>query len=144
MEQQQPPTTDYSLMFTAMKHELKRISEQQMEELHTRFDELSKSLTRGSRSRSHNRSSHGTKGAHSEDYSASEDENRPEKPRRDTSTNALKGLKIQVPAFKGKSDPEAYLEWEGRIEMVFDFYDYSEEQKVKVAIVEFTDYALVW
>ncbi|XP_027156178.1 uncharacterized protein LOC113756907, partial [Coffea eugenioides] len=28
--------------------------------------------------------------------------------------------------------------------MVFDCYDYSEEQKVKVATVEFTDYALVW
>ncbi|XP_071918778.1 uncharacterized protein [Coffea arabica] len=28
--------------------------------------------------------------------------------------------------------------------MVFDCYDYSEEQKVKVATAEFTDYALVW
>ncbi|XP_071928118.1 uncharacterized protein [Coffea arabica] len=28
--------------------------------------------------------------------------------------------------------------------MVFDCYDYSEQQKVKVATVEFTDYALVW
>ncbi|XP_071902666.1 uncharacterized protein [Coffea arabica] len=44
MEQQQPPT-GYSLMFTAMKNELRRVSEQQMEELHTCFDELSKSLT---------------------------------------------------------------------------------------------------
>ena len=115
-----------------------------MEELHTRFDELSKSLTRSSRSRSHNRRNRDNGGAHSEDYSGSEDDERAEKPRRDTSPNALKGLKIQVPAFKGKSDPEAYLEWEGRIEMVFDCYDYSEEQKVKVATVEFTDYALVW
>nr|XP_027062823.1 uncharacterized protein LOC113689219 [Coffea arabica] len=94
MDQQQA-TTDYSLLFTAMKNELRRISEQQMEELHTRFDELSKSLTRGSRSRSHNRSNHGTKEVHSEDYSASEDEERPERPRRDTPKNELKGLKIQ-------------------------------------------------
>nr|XP_027062822.1 uncharacterized protein LOC113689218 [Coffea arabica] len=143
MEQQQA-TTDHSLLFAAMKNELRRISEQQMEELHTRFEELSRSLTQGSRSRSHNRSNHGTKEAHSEDYSASEDEERPEKPKRDTPKNELKGLKIQVPAFKGKSDPEAYLEWEGRIEMIFDCYDYSEEQKVKVATVEFTNYALVW
>ena len=110
MEQQQP-TTDYSLMFTAMKNELRRISEQQMEELHTRFDELSKSLTRGSRSRSHNRSNRGTKTTNSEDYSASEDEEKLEKHRRDTPKNKLKGLQIQVPAFKGKSDPKAYLEW---------------------------------
>ncbi|XP_071923187.1 uncharacterized protein [Coffea arabica] len=145
MEQdQQPPSKDYSLLFTAMRHELKRISEQQMETLHTRFEELSRSLTRGSRSRSHNRSNHGTKETNGEDYSASEDGERPERPTRDMPKNEIKGLKIQVPAFKGKSDPEAYLEWEGRIEMVFDCYDYSEEQKVKVATVEFTDYALVW
>ena len=81
MEQQQPPT-DYSLMFTAMKNELRRVSEQQMEELHTRFDELSKSLTRGSRSRSHNRSNRDTRDANSEGYSGSEDDEHAERPKR--------------------------------------------------------------
>ena len=81
-----------------------------MEELHTCFEELSKSLTRGSRSRSHNRSNRGAKTANSEDYSASEDEEQPKRHRRDTPKNELKGLKIQVPTFKGKSDPKAYLE----------------------------------
>ncbi|XP_071901037.1 uncharacterized protein [Coffea arabica] len=99
MEQQQA-TTDPSLLFAAMKNELRRISEQQMETLHTRFDELSRSLTRGSHFRSHNRSNHSTKEANSEDYSASEDEERPGRPTRDTPKNELKGLKIQVPAFK--------------------------------------------
>ena len=137
-------TADYTSMFNAMKSELKRISEQQMEEMHNRFDELSKSFTRGSRSRSHTRNHHGTKGANYEDYSASEDEERAERPKRDTTKDALKGLKIKIPTFQGRSDPEAYSEWEVRIEMVFDCYDYSEEQKVKIATVEFTDYALVW
>ncbi|XP_071917061.1 uncharacterized protein [Coffea arabica] len=82
MEQEQPPT-DYSLMFTAMKNELRRVSEQQMEELRTRFDELSQSLTRGSRSRSHNRSAHGNRGTNSEDYLGSEDDERAERPKRD-------------------------------------------------------------
>ncbi|XP_071912320.1 uncharacterized protein [Coffea arabica] len=67
--------------------------------------------------------------ANSEGYSGSEDDEHAERPKRDTSKNELKGLKIQVPVFKGKSDPEAYLEWKSRIEMVFDCYDYSEEQK---------------
>ena len=67
--EQAHPTTDYSLMFTAMKNELKRISEQQMAERHNRLDELSKSFTRGSRSRSRNRNNHGTKGANYEEYS---------------------------------------------------------------------------
>ena len=104
--EQAHPTSNYTLMFNAMKSELKRISHQSMEELHNHFDELSKSLTRGSRSRSHNRSNHSTKGANYADYSASEDEERVERPKRDTSNNELKGLKIQVPTFQEKSDPE--------------------------------------
>ncbi|XP_027157040.1 uncharacterized protein LOC113758321 [Coffea eugenioides] len=94
-------TADYTLMFNAMKSELKWISEQQMEEMHNRFDELSKSFTRGSRSRSHNRNHHGTKGANYEDYSASDDEERAERPKRDTTKDALKGLKIKIPTFQG-------------------------------------------
>ncbi|XP_071914036.1 uncharacterized protein [Coffea arabica] len=50
--EQQHPTADYTLIFTVMKNKLRRISEQQIEELHSLFDELSKSLTRDSRSRS--------------------------------------------------------------------------------------------
>ena len=36
------------------------------------------------------------------------------------------------------------MEWEGLIEIVFNCYNYSDEQKVKVATVEFTEYALIW
>nr|XP_027109255.1 uncharacterized protein LOC113729128 [Coffea arabica] len=142
--EQAHPTADYTMMFNAMKSELKRISEQQMEEMHNRFDELSKSFTRGSRSRSHNRNHNGSKRANYEDYSANEDEERAERSKRDISKEVLGGLKIKVPTFQGKSDLEAYLEWEGRIETVFDCYDYSGEQNVKVATVEFTEYALIW
>ena len=28
--------------------------------------------------------------------------------------------------------------------MIFDIHKYSEEKKVKLAVVEFTDYAMVW
>ena len=51
---------------------------------------------------------------------------------------------MKIPSFQGKSDPEAYLEWEKRIELVFDCQNYSEDQKVKLAAVEFTDYAIGW
>ena len=67
-------------------------------ELHTSFDELSKRLTRDSRSRSHNRSNYGTKGSHSDENSASENEERAERPRRDTPKNEIKGLKIHSKA----------------------------------------------
>ena len=56
----------------------------------------------------------------------------------------LKGIKLKIPTFQGKSDPEAYLEWERKIELIFDCNHYTESQKVKLAAIEFTDYAAVW
>ena len=51
---------------------------------------------------------------------------------------------MKVPSFQGKSDPEAYLEWEKKMELVFDCRHYPEAQKVKLAVIEFTDYAVIW
>uniref|UniRef100_A0A2N9I939 Reverse transcriptase domain-containing protein n=1 Tax=Fagus sylvatica TaxID=28930 RepID=A0A2N9I939_FAGSY len=44
----------------------------------------------------------------------------------------------------GRTDPEVYLEWEKKIDLVFDCHNYSEEKKVKLAVIEFTDYAIIW
>jgi hypothetical protein len=30
------------------------------------------------------------------------------------------------------------------VEMIFDLHRYSEEKKVKLVVVEFTDYVMVW
>jgi len=56
----------------------------------------------------------------------------------------LGSIKLKIPAFKGKTDPEAYLDWEKKVEMIFDIHRYSKEKKVKLAVVEFTNYAMVW
>ncbi|XP_040942305.1 uncharacterized protein [Gossypium hirsutum] len=56
----------------------------------------------------------------------------------------LKGIKLSIPPFYGKSDPEAYLEWERKIEVIFECHNYSESKKVKLAAIEFSDYAMVW
>uniref|UniRef100_A0A2N9GZ68 Retrotransposon gag domain-containing protein n=1 Tax=Fagus sylvatica TaxID=28930 RepID=A0A2N9GZ68_FAGSY len=45
---------------------------------------------------------------------------------------------------QGRTDPEVYLEWEKKIELVFDCHNYSEEKKVKLAVIKFTDYAIIW
>ncbi|KAL5570316.1 hypothetical protein UlMin_026891 [Ulmus minor] len=63
------------------------------------------------------------------------------RPRRD---NDLGNIKIKIPSFQGKNDPGAYLEWETKIEMVFDCHNYSEIKKVKLVAIEFNDYAIVW
>ena len=51
---------------------------------------------------------------------------------------------MKILIFKGKSDPEAYLEWEKKMEFVFDCHNYSELKKVKFAALKITDYAIVW
>lgn len=58
--------------------------------------------------------------------------------------NRIDGIKLNIPPFKGKNDPEAYLEWEMKIEHVFSCNNYEEDQKVKLATTEFSDYDLVW
>ena len=58
--------------------------------------------------------------------------------------NRIEGVKLNVLPFKGRSDPDAYLDWEMKIEHVFSYNDYIEEQKVKLATAKFSDYALVW
>ncbi|XP_052483244.1 uncharacterized protein LOC105786844 [Gossypium raimondii] len=56
----------------------------------------------------------------------------------------LKNIKMTIPAFQGRSDPEAYLEWEKKVELVFECHNYSESKKVKLATIEFSDYAIIW
>ncbi|XP_052185202.1 uncharacterized protein LOC127796838 [Diospyros lotus] len=51
---------------------------------------------------------------------------------------------MQIPSFQGKNDPEVYLEWETKVEMVFACHNYSELKKVKLATIEFTDCAIIW
>lgn len=53
-------------------------------------------------------------------------------------------IKLKVPSFEGRSDPDAYLTWEKRVENIFACYNYSEQKKVRLAVAEFVDYALIW
>ncbi|RDY12241.1 hypothetical protein CR513_02986, partial [Mucuna pruriens] len=48
------------------------------------------------------------------------------KPRRD---NYSGNIKMTIPAFQGKNDPQVYLEWERNVVHVFDRHNYSEEKK---------------
>ena len=47
-------------------------------------------------------------------------------------------IKMKIPSFQGRNDPEAYLEWEKKIELIFDCHNYSKEKKVKLVVVEFS------
>ncbi|XP_048229542.1 LOW QUALITY PROTEIN: uncharacterized protein LOC125370017, partial [Ricinus communis] len=56
----------------------------------------------------------------------------------------LGSIKMKIPSFQGRNDPDVYLEWERKVELIFECHNYSEEKKVKLAAVEFSDYAIVW
>ena len=37
--------------------------------------------------------------------------------------NNLGSIKMKIPSFQGKNDHEAYLEWEKKVELVFDCHN---------------------
>ena len=56
----------------------------------------------------------------------------------------LDAIKLKIPPFQGKNNPDAYLEWEKKVDWIFDCHNYSKAKKVKLIVIEFTDYALIW
>ena len=67
-----------------------------------------------------------------------------ERRNREQWSNPLQGIKLNIPSFAGKNDPEAYFNWELKMENVFDCGNFEEEQKVRLAASEFSHYALIW
>ena len=43
-----------------------------------------------------------------------------------------------------KSDTEEYLQYESKIEHVFDCNNFSEKRKLKLDVAGFSDYAIIW
>ncbi|XP_024016242.1 uncharacterized protein LOC112089725 [Eutrema salsugineum] len=52
--------------------------------------------------------------------------------------------KLTAPTFSGRINPEAYLEWERRMEHIFDYYSYNDQKKVSLAAAQLTNHALFW
>jgi hypothetical protein len=53
----------------------------------------------------------------------------------------LDAIKLKIPSFQGKNDHE---EWEKKVDWIFYCHNYSEAKKVKLVVIEFMDYALIW
>jgi hypothetical protein len=56
----------------------------------------------------------------------------------------LSTIKLIIPTFQGKNDSKVYLKWEKKVEWIFECHNYLEPKKVKLAIIAFTNYAIVW
>ncbi|XP_010540309.1 PREDICTED: uncharacterized protein LOC104814125 [Tarenaya hassleriana] len=55
-----------------------------------------------------------------------------------------KDIKLQLPTFAGRVNPDAFLDWERRMDNIFECYEYSEYKKVQYAAAQLTDNALAW
>ena len=65
-------------------------------------------------------------------------------PRQRQPLRSSDNIKMKIPSFHGTSSPEEYLEWVQRVEKIFECQNYTEARKVKLAALEFTDYANLW
>ncbi|XP_062114134.1 uncharacterized protein LOC133825167 [Humulus lupulus] len=152
--------TGPNLQMQALLGEMRRMMRAELEPIHERLDRVEAGTPREQQQDNPNRQQGGRvpwrnveEEAESEEFDEpylnrgrfergyGNREARMGKPRKD---NDLGNIKIKIPYFQGKNDPEAYLEWETKMEMVFDCHNYSEIKKVKLEAVEFTDYAIVW
>ena len=65
-------------------------------------------------------------------------------PRREPEQGGIGKSTVKIPSFDGKVDPYAYLEWEVKIEQIWNYHHFREDKRVQLAVSEFTGYALVW
>ncbi|XP_071920645.1 uncharacterized protein [Coffea arabica] len=126
----------------AMWKDMQRRFDQRLETIHEQIDQLTSSKASSRKSRRQpilDESSDSNADSEHEAYEQG-------RPRRNKKAigDAIKGIKMKISPFQGKSDPDTYLEWESRVELVFDCNDYTDAQKLRLAVVEFTDYAIVW
>ena len=65
-------------------------------------------------------------------------------PRRGVQTDREEFKLNELPEFNGSADPEVYLEWERKIERMFEFKDLDDEKCCKYAILKLSRSASLW
>ncbi|CAA7040159.1 unnamed protein product [Microthlaspi erraticum] len=54
----------------------------------------------------------------------------------------LGGYKMKIPPFHGRNNPDEYMDWEKKCEFNFNLHNIIGDNRVKLAVSEFNDYAL--
>ncbi|XP_071676944.1 uncharacterized protein [Lolium perenne] len=67
----------------------------------------------------------------------------PPRPVRNDDDHVAK-LKLNIPPFEGRYNPDAYLTWELEVEQCFACLRYPDHLRVSAATCEFTDFASIW
>ena len=124
-----------------------RAMQDQMAQLLTSHQEVQARLERMDQSQITSATNNNHENAHREvrrgrwanKYDESIDESVQTRGRKDSN---LGSIKMKIPTFHGKSDPEAYLAWEKKVDFIFYCHNYSEETKVKLTTIGFICCAL--
>ncbi|XP_016740294.1 uncharacterized protein [Gossypium hirsutum] len=126
-DENQPP----DLQIQALTHTLQRLLENALEPIHSRLDKIDGG---------------GSQSVHNEQNDENDVEHSPRVNQRlgRAVDDNISNIKVAIPSFQGRTDPDAYLAWESRVEHVFECYNYSEQKEVRLAVMEFIDYALIW
>jgi hypothetical protein len=140
---------DPKMFMEAMMSEMRRVMKMEMEQVHERIDQMENRREEQPQN-GHNfrrRERVPPREADEERYGSGFDEeeyrgyivnNRRPGGRfieaRNREDNNLGGIKMKIPSFQ----------WEKKMEFVFDCHNYSETKKVKLAVIEFSEYAITW
>ena len=63
---------------------------------------------------------------------------------REPEQDGIGKIKVKIPVFDGKCDPDAYMMWETKIEQIWSCHNFPEHKKVQLAALEFHEFALIW
>ncbi|KAK0597158.1 hypothetical protein LWI29_022317 [Acer saccharum] len=53
-------------------------------------------------------------------------------------------VKVDIPEFEGKMQPEEFIDWLNTVERVFDYKDVPEDRKVKLVAIKLKKHASIW
>ncbi|TXG46352.1 hypothetical protein EZV62_028147 [Acer yangbiense] len=53
-------------------------------------------------------------------------------------------MKVDIPDFEGKMQPDDFIDWFTTVERIFDFKDVPENRKVKVVAIKLRKHASIW
>ena len=62
----------------------------------------------------------------------------------DTAGDITKKVRMEVPNFEGRVDPTIFSDWLASIEEYFDWYDMSDDRRVRFAKMKLVGLAKVW
>jgi len=54
----------------------------------------------------------------------------------DTDAQYIKSIKVNVPSFDGRLDPQVYINWQLAMDRYFCWHDMSESRKIRFAVMK--------